>query len=152
MASPTQCCHFTMSGSSSEAGSGSLLRHFAFSYLWKTIVTPTAIIKSAGWKAKSFQWSSWITMALKSPVWEPQMHLVRWGSNCILCTVCLAAVWCVYSTSGFNLCLLWSWTLGWKGAQARGGALGQVSYGGVQLRGNPYPILEKAGLRKHTLF
>ena len=35
----------------------------------------------------------------------------------------------------------------------RGGALGQVSYGGVQLRGpNPYPILGKAGLRKHTLF
>ena len=34
-----------------------------------------------------------------------------------------------------------------------GGALGQVSYGGVQLRGpNPYPILGKAGLRKHTLF
>ena len=32
-------------------------------------------------------------------------------------------------------------------------ALGQVSYGGVQLRGlNPYPILGKAGLRKHTLF
>ena len=30
---------------------------------------------------------------------------------------------------------------------------GQVSYGGVQLRGpNPYPILGKAGLRKHTLF
>ena len=35
----------------------------------------------------------------------------------------------------------------------RGGALGQVSYGGVQLWGpNPYPILGKAGLRKHTLF
>ena len=34
-----------------------------------------------------------------------------------------------------------------------GGALGQVSYWGVQLRGpNPYPILGKAGLRKHTLF
>ena len=34
-----------------------------------------------------------------------------------------------------------------------GGALGQVSYGGVQLRGpNPNPILGKAGLRKHTLF
>ena len=34
-----------------------------------------------------------------------------------------------------------------------GGALGQVSYGGVQLRGpNPYPILGKTGLRKHTLF
>ena len=34
-----------------------------------------------------------------------------------------------------------------------GGALGQVSYGGVQLWGpNPYPILGKAGLRKHTLF
>ena len=34
-----------------------------------------------------------------------------------------------------------------------GGALGQVSYGGVQLRGpNPYPILGKAGLWKHTLF
>ena len=34
----------------------------------------------------------------------------------------------------------------------RWGALGQVSYGGVQLRGpNPYPILGKAGLRKHTL-
>ena len=34
-----------------------------------------------------------------------------------------------------------------------GGALGQVSYGGVQLRGsNPYPIVGKAGLRKHTLF
>ena len=34
-----------------------------------------------------------------------------------------------------------------------GGALGQVSYGGVQLRApNPYPILGKAGLRKHTLF
>ena len=34
-----------------------------------------------------------------------------------------------------------------------GGALGQVSYGGVQLRGpNPYPILGKAGLQKHTLF
>ena len=34
-----------------------------------------------------------------------------------------------------------------------GGAPGQVSYGGVQLRGpNPYPILGKAGLRKHTLF
>ena len=34
-----------------------------------------------------------------------------------------------------------------------GGALGQVSYGVVQLRGpNPYPILGKAGLRKHTLF
>ena len=34
-----------------------------------------------------------------------------------------------------------------------GGALGQVSYGGVQLRGpNPYPILGKVGLRKHTLF
>ena len=33
-----------------------------------------------------------------------------------------------------------------------GGALGQVSYGGVQLRDpNPYPILGKAGLRKHTL-
>ena len=33
------------------------------------------------------------------------------------------------------------------------GALGQVSYGGVQLRGpNPYPILGKAWLRKHTLF
>ena len=33
-----------------------------------------------------------------------------------------------------------------------GGVLGQVSYGGVQLRGpNPYPILGKAGLRKHTL-
>ena len=33
------------------------------------------------------------------------------------------------------------------------GALSQVSYGGVQLRGpNPYPILGKAGLRKHTLF
>ena len=31
--------------------------------------------------------------------------------------------------------------------------IGQVSYGGVQLRGpNPYPILGKAGLRKHTLF
>ena len=29
----------------------------------------------------------------------------------------------------------------------------QVSYGGVQLRGpNPYPILGKTGLRKHTLF
>ena len=35
----------------------------------------------------------------------------------------------------------------------RGGALSQVSYGGVQLRGpNPYPILGKTGLRKHTLF
>ena len=34
-----------------------------------------------------------------------------------------------------------------------GGALSQVSYGGVQLRGpNPYPILGKTGLRKHTLF
>ena len=34
-----------------------------------------------------------------------------------------------------------------------GGALGQVSYGGVQLLGpNPYPILGKTGLRKHTLF
>ena len=34
-----------------------------------------------------------------------------------------------------------------------GGALDQVSYGGVQLRGpNPYPILGKAGLGKHTLF
>ena len=33
------------------------------------------------------------------------------------------------------------------------GALGQVSYGGVQLRGpNPYPILGKAGPGKHTLF
>ena len=31
--------------------------------------------------------------------------------------------------------------------------IGQVSYGGVQLRGpNPYPILGKAGPRKHTLF
>ena len=37
--------------------------------------------------------------------------------------------------------------------QPPGGALGQVSYGGVQLWGpNPYPILGKAGLRKHTLF
>ena len=37
--------------------------------------------------------------------------------------------------------------------QALGGALSQVSYGGVQLRGpNPYPILGKTGLRKHTLF
>ena len=37
--------------------------------------------------------------------------------------------------------------------QAPGGALGQVSYGGVQLQGpNPYPILGKTGLRKHTLF
>ena len=34
-----------------------------------------------------------------------------------------------------------------------GGALGQVSYGDVQLRGpNPNPILGKAGLQKHTLF
>ena len=39
------------------------------------------------------------------------------------------------------------------GGGGGGGALGQVSYGGVQLRGpNPYPILGKAGLRKHTLF
>ena len=41
---------------------------------------------------------------------------------------------------------------GWRVASP-GGALGQVSYGGVQLRGpNPYPILGKAGLRKHTPF
>ena len=34
-----------------------------------------------------------------------------------------------------------------------GGTLGRVSYGGVQLRGpNPYPILGKAALQKHTLF
>ena len=34
-----------------------------------------------------------------------------------------------------------------------GGALGQVPYGGVQLRGpSPYPILGKAGLQKHILF
>ena len=40
-----------------------------------------------------------------------------------------------------------------KSIPFRGGTLGQVSYGGVQLRGpNPYPILGKAGLRKHTLF
>ena len=33
-----------------------------------------------------------------------------------------------------------------------GGGLGQVSYGGVQLRGpNPYPILGKAGLRKENI-
>ena len=39
------------------------------------------------------------------------------------------------------------------GSTSQWGALGQVSYGGVQLRGpNPYPILGKAGLRKHTLF
>ena len=41
---------------------------------------------------------------------------------------------------------------GGGGGGGGGGALGQVSYGGVQLRGpNPYPILGKAGLRKHTL-
>ena len=45
------------------------------------------------------------------------------------------------------------WNLGGGGGGGGGGALGQVSYGGVQLRGpNPYPILGKAGLRKHTLF
>ena len=39
------------------------------------------------------------------------------------------------------------------GGGGGGGALGQVSYGGVQLWGpNPYPILGKTGLRKHTLF
>ena len=39
------------------------------------------------------------------------------------------------------------------GGGGGGGALGQVSYGGVQLQGpNPYPILGKTGLRKHTLF
>ena len=39
------------------------------------------------------------------------------------------------------------------GETGGGGALGQVSYGDVQLRGpNPYPILGKTGLRKHTLF
>ena len=39
------------------------------------------------------------------------------------------------------------------GGGGGGGALSQVSYGGVQLRGpNPYPILGKTGLRKHTLF
>ena len=42
---------------------------------------------------------------------------------------------------------------GGGGGEGGGGALGQVLYGGVQLRGpNPYPILGKAGLRKHTLF
>ena len=49
-------------------------------------------------------------------------------------------------------------TTGRGGGGGGGGALGQVSYGGgggggVQLRGpNPYPILGKAGLQKHTLF
>ena len=42
---------------------------------------------------------------------------------------------------------------GGGGGGGGGGGLGQVSYGGVQLRGpNPYPILGKTGLRKHTLF
>ena len=46
-----------------------------------------------------------------------------------------------------------SWELQQSCAKPPGGALGQFSYGGVQLRGsNPYPILGKAGLRKYTLF
>ena len=44
-------------------------------------------------------------------------------------------------------------SLGTRSHKSPGGALGQVSYGGVQLWGpNPYPVLGKAGLRRHTLF
>ena len=64
---------------------------------------------------------------------------------------------------GKQLSLIWSIRRGWDPNRVTwlprhwpippGGALGQVSYGGVQLWGpNPYPILGKAGLRKHTLF
>ena len=50
-----------------------------------------------------------------------------------------------HSGGGGGVCV------GWVGVGVV--ALGQVSYGGVQLRGpNPFPILGKAGLRKHTLF
>ena len=49
--------------------------------------------------------------------------------------------------------LTWFTPGGGGGGGGGGGALGQVSYGGVQLWGpNPYPILGKTGLRKHTLF
>ena len=55
--------------------------------------------------------------------------------------------------SFLGIILTQSWMLRTPGGGGGGGgALGQVSYGGVQLRGlNPYPILGKAGLRKHTL-
>ena len=50
-------------------------------------------------------------------------------------------------------CLWVDLGISWDLSRGGGGALGQVSYGGVELRGpNPYPILGKAGLRKHTLF
>ena len=57
------------------------------------------------------------------------------------------------SSSGFWQPQRSIWARGGGGGGGGGGGLGQVSYGGVQLRGpNPYPILGKAGLRKHTLF
>ena len=62
---------------------------------------------------------------------------------------CMSSALPIWS-AGHVLVRFWKWP---RGGAGLGGALGQVSYGGVQLRGpNPYPILGKAGLRKHTLF
>ena len=91
---------------------------------------------------------------------QASLHPNSDGSHATMCERGIRTELCVCNASvtsnhvGIITSVLFPWSPGGGGGGGGGGgALGQVSYGGVQLWGpNPYPILGKAGLRKHTLF